>query len=281
MTRERRFIQCDVFTSTPTRGNALAVVIDAEGLSDDEMAAFARWTNLAETTFLLPPDDPTADYRVRIFTPTREMPFAGHPTLGSCSAWLHVGGQPAESGIVRQQCQIGIVEIDQGGDRPAFIAPPTRIDPLPDSDIARIIERLSLPRERLISTALLENGPIWQVFELASANDVLTADSSLVSWPEFHPIGLIGAHDASHECDYEVRMFAPSSGISEDPITGSLNAALAHWFDHQGRLESDLLIAQGTKIARHGRVYIRKDEMTGAIRIGGDTHILIDGCVRI
>ena len=279
MSRQRQFIQCDVFTSTPTKGNALAVILDAEGMSDADMASFARWTNLAETTFLFLPEHPDADYKVRIFTPTREMPFAGHPTLGSCAAWLHAGGKPASVGLVRQECAIGLVDIDLTGARPAFVAPPTTVEALPEENANAIIERLELPISKVAGTALLNNGPVWQVIELATAADVLGVDSSRVRWPEFKAIGLIGKHDGAHECDYEVRMLAPSSGMSEDPITGSLNSALAHWLDNQGRLESNLLIAQGTSIDRHGRVYISNND--SKILIGGETHILVQGSVTI
>ena len=279
MSRQRQFIQCDVFTSTPTKGNALAVILDAEGMSDADMASFARWTNLAETTFLFPPEHPDADYKVRIFTPTREMPFAGHPTLGSCAAWLQAGSTPASVGLVRQECAIGLVDIDLTGARPAFVAPPTTIEALPEENASAIIERLNLNASKLTGTALLNNGPVWQVIELASAADVLSVDSSRVRWPEFKAIGLIGKHDGTHECDYEVRMLAPSSGMSEDPITGSLNSALAHWLDSQGRLEDNLLIAQGTSIDRHGRVYISNND--NKILIGGETHILVQGSVTI
>ena len=279
MSRQRQFIQCDVFTSTPTKGNALAVILDAEGMSDADMASFARWTNLAETTFLFPPEHPDADYKVRIFTPTREMPFAGHPTLGSCAAWIHAGGVPANIGLVRQKCAIGLVDIDLTGVRPAFVAPPTTIETLPEENAKSIIERLELSISKVTGTALLNNGPVWQVIELASATDVLGVDSSLVRWPEFKAIGLIGKHDSAHECDYEVRMLAPSSGMSEDPITGSLNSALAHWLDSQGRLEDNLLIAQGTSIDRHGRVYISNKD--SKILIGGETHILVQGTVTV
>ena len=282
MTRSRRFIQCDVFTSRPTKGNALAVVVDAEGLTEQCMREFAAWTNLAETTFLLPTREPGADYKVRIFTPRREMPFAGHPTLGSCAAWLHCGGVPQAEGVVRQACGVGIVEIDISTAVPAFVAPPTRIEPLADSDREAIVHALSLDPDKIVGGARLDNGPRWQVLELRSADDVLAVDSARVRWPEFQSIGLIGRHRAGAECDYEVRMLAPSSGMSEDPITGSLNSALAHWLQQLGRLQKDLLIAQGTRIERFGRVAIRPDvSVPGRVLIGGESHILIEGTVRL
>lgn len=278
----RRFIQCDVFSSIPTRGNGLAVVIDTEGLSDDDMQGFAAWTNLAETTFLLPPEGPESDYRVKIFTPYQELPFAGHPTLGSCAAWLKSGGVPANPGVVRQACGVGIVEIDISGAVPAFEAPPTRIAPMEAAERDRIIRQLNLREDRITRTATLDNGPVWQVFELASADDVLAADASKVKWPEFKAIGLIGPHPPGSAFDHEVRMLAPSSGMSEDPITGSLNAAIARWMHTEGRAIGELLISQGVKIGRAGRVHIRQDSAEGnRILIGGETQILIEGTLEL
>jgi PhzF family phenazine biosynthesis protein len=280
--QNRRFIQCDVFTSVPTKGNGLAVVVDGEELTDAQMQDFAAWTNLAETTFLMTPTDPTADYKVRIWTPSREMLFAGHPTLGSCASWLQSGGVPKQDGLVRQECGVGIVEIDISGAIPAFVAPPTKITDLADNELQTIIDALQIDRAKIVNTTKLDNGPIWQVLELASAEDVLAIDSSLVKWPAFQSIGLIGAHATGSECDYEVRMLAPSSGMSEDPITGSLNSALAHWLAERGKLEKDLLVAQGTVINRHGRIYVRPDKnIKGRVRIGGETQILIEGTVKL
>ncbi|MEM7209150.1 MAG: PhzF family phenazine biosynthesis protein [Pseudomonadota bacterium] len=277
--KSRRFIQCDVFSPVPTRGNPLAVIVDAEGLSDEQMKTFAAWTNLAETTFLLPPSDPAADYRVRIFTPVREMLFAGHPTLGSCTAWLHFGGVPRSPGVVRQECGIGLVDIDISGEQKAFIAPPTTVEAVDDEMRASILRTLNIPEDAVIDSAQLSNGPVFQVFRLDSAQRVLDVDSSLVRWPQFRSIGLIGAHENSGEIDFEVRHVAPSSGMSEDPITGSLNAAIACWLRDQGSLEKPITIAQGTSIGRYGRVAVtpRGDE----VLIGGDTQIVIDGAVTL
>ena len=267
-----------MFSPIPTQGNGLAVVVDAEGLDDSQLQAFAAWTNLAETTFLLPPEHTAADYRVRIFTPSRELPFAGHPTLGSCAAWLHVGGEPREPGVVRQECGIGIVDIDVTGGL-AFVAPPTTIDPLEQSQLRAITEALGIEPGVIVRSARLDNGPVFPAIHLASADDVLALDSSRVRWPTFDAIGFVGPHPTGSECDYEVRLLAPSSGMSEDPITGSLNAALAFWLREAGLLAEPLTISQGTAIRRHGRVYIRP---TGdSILIGGDTHILIEGDVTL
>jgi PhzF family phenazine biosynthesis protein len=277
----RRFVQCDVFTPTPTLGNALAVVVDAEGVSEQAMRNFAAWTNLAETTFILPPDDPLADYRLRIFTPGREMLFAGHPTLGSCAAWLHCGGQPRQHDVVRQECGIGIVEIDiSDPGRLAFTAPPTEIRPMSEENLERISSALDIAPVQIRNLAELDNGPVWQAIELDSAEAVLSLDSSRVRWPEFRAIGMIGAHPEDAECDFEVRMLAPSSGMSEDPITGSLNSALAHWLQAQGRLAETVTIAQGTVIGRHGRVVVTPQD-DGQVCIGGQTHILIEGTVQL
>ena len=280
--KSRRFIQCDVFSPIPTQGNALAVVVDGQGLSEEQMRRFAAWTNLAETTFLLPPDDPAADYRVRIFTPTREMPFAGHPTLGSCAAWLHTGGVSREPEVVRQECGVGIVEIDiSQKDVLAFAAPPTTIQPMRTDHFEAIVETLEIPREVILQTAQLDNGPVWQVLQLDSAEAVLAVDSSRVRWPTFKAIGLIGAHPPGAECDYEVRMLAPSSGMSEDPITGSLNSAIAHWMRTDGRLPGPITVAQGTVIGRRGRVSIQPGKDESSIHVGGQTHILIQGTVML
>lgn len=275
----RRFAQCDVFSPVVTQGNGLAVVIDAEGLSDGQMQAFASWTNLAETTFLLPPADPTADYRVRIFTPKQELPFAGHPTLGSCAVWLQSGGEPKQPEVARQECGIGIVELDVSSERLAFVAPPTSIEPMPGDELEVLARSMGIGRDVIVDSARLDNGPLFPTLHLASAADVLAVDSSSVTWPEFSAIGLIGAHPDDAECDYEVRLLAPPTGMSEDPITGSLNAALAFWLRDRRLLSGPVTVAQGTVIGRHGRVYIRPDG--DRLLIGGDTHVVIEGTVTL
>ena len=280
--KSRRFVQCDVFSPVPTQGNALAVVVDGQDLSEEQMRRFSAWTNLAETTFLLPPEDPRADYRVRIFTPTREMPFAGHPTLGSCAAWLDAGGVPREPGVVRQECGVGIVDIEIGQAHAlAFRAPSTAIRPMSANQFETIVEALEIPRDIILHTAELDNGPTWQVLQLESAEAVLAVESSRVRWPTFKAIGLIGAQPRGAECDFEVRMLAPSSGMSEDPITGSLVSAIAHWMQAEGRLRGPITIAQGTAIGRRGRVSIRPGKDKGGILVGGQTHILIQGTVTL
>lgn len=277
----RRFVQCDVFSPIPTQGNGLAVVVDADGMSDHQMQKFAAWTNLAETTFLLPPTDTAADYQVRIFTPVREMLFAGHPTLGSCATWLHSGGVPKTTGLVRQECGVGIVEVDVSQPEIlAFAAPPTTIKEMSEERRKAITAALAIPVSAIRHTAELCNGPTWQFFELTTVEQVLALDASKVRWPEFLGIGFIAAHPPGSECDYEVRMLAPSSGMSEDPITGSLNAAIAKWMQSQGRLKSPYLAAQGTSIGRVGRVTVRPDA-SGTAWIGGQVHILIEGHLNL
>ena len=276
---KRRFIQCDVFSKIPGKGNALAVVLDAEGLTTEEMQSFAAWTNLAETTFLLPPSDPNADYRVRIFTTVREMLFAGHPTLGSCMSWLHAGGTPKQSGLVRQECAIGLVDIDVSGDIPAFVAPDTKITEMPTEGRHVRQTAMGLSDDEIKTVTHLDNGPEWYVFELHSAEAVLAVDSSATTWPTHAGTALIGAHPDGSEGEYEVRNMAPSSGMSEDPITGSLNSAIAKWLDHEGRLEGQTLVSQGTNLNREGRVHITKD--AEKIWIGGAVNIIIEGTVDL
>jgi PhzF family phenazine biosynthesis protein len=277
----RRFVQCDVFSPLATKGNGLAVVVDGEGLSDAAMQDFAAWTMLAETTFLTPPTRAGADYKVRIFTPTREMPFAGHPTLGSCAAWLHCGGKPGSDGMVRQECAVGIVAIDVRRPDLAFAAPPTGVAPMPEETRRAIIAALGLPPARILDGVQLSNGPVWNVFELASAADVLAADSGRIRYGDQGYVGLIGAHPPGSECDYEVRLLGPSSGGSEDPITGSLNAAIARWKYGAGAWRGPVTVAQGTCIGRVGRVSIRHDAAGDAVWIGGRTCVLIEGTLHL
>lgn len=279
---KRRFIQCDVFSDIPAKGNGLAVVLECDGLTTEDMQAFAAWTNLAETTFLLPPSSDDADYQVRIFTPNKEMLFAGHPTLGSCMSWLHAGGKPRDPKLVRQECKIGIIDIDVSADRPAFLAPTTDIAPMPAAARALRLTAMGLNETDAKSTVHLNNGPEWFLFELHSAEAVLAVDSRTTTWPQHAGTTLIGAHPAGADCAYEVRNIAPSSGMSEDPITGSLNAAIAQWLLHEDRLQEDMLIAQGTQIGREGRVSFRRDTGDPAkVWIGGAVNVLIEGTVDI
>lgn len=280
--RQRRFLQVDVFSNRASKGNGLAVVVDADDLSTEQMQAFAAWTNLAETTFLLPPTDDRADYRVRIFSPAKEMAFAGHPTLGSCMAWLHCANAPKDPKTVRQECQIGLVDIDISKPDPAFIAPPTAMAPMPSSEQSRLIAAMGIDPSVVKTAIILDNGPNWNLFELHSAADVLAVDADKTRWPEHAGLALIGAHKGTSDIDFEVRNIAPSSGMSEDPITGSLNAALARWMLETGRLTADSVAAQGTCIGREGRVEYRLDpSRPNDVLIGGAVQIMIDGTLTL
>ncbi len=265
----------------PTKGNGLAVVLDGEDLDIRQMQEFAAWTNLAETTFLFPPTTPAADYRVRIFTPAREMPFAGHPTLGSCAAWLRSGGKPLAPGSVVQECGVGLVTIDVSGDVPAFAAPPTTIESLSTERLRAITEALLIAPGRIERAVQLSNGPVWQVLQLKSAEDVLAADSSRTRYPQFLGIGLIGPTPAGSETQFEVRMLSPSSGMLEDPITGSLNAAIGCWMYSTGRWSDPVVVAQGTCIGRKGRVFLRHHAPSKTVWVGGNVCHLIEGTLML
>lgn len=276
----RRFVQVDVFTATPLKGNALAVVVDGAGLSDAEMADFARWTNLSETTFLLPPTDPAADYRVRIFTPGGELPFAGHPTLGSAHAFLASGGDVKKPGEVVQQCAIGLVRVKREGARLAFAAPPLqRSGPVDDAALrAQALAALRIAPLALLDLVWVDNGPGWMAARLPDAAAVLALRPDFVAMQGLK-LGVVGAHAAGSECQFEVRAFVPDLGVPEDPVTGSLNAGLALWLQAAGLAGDSYVAAQGAALGRAGRVHVRREgEVTW---IGGDVTPLIHGQVRL
>ncbi|MCR1783189.1 PhzF family phenazine biosynthesis protein [Nocardioides carbamazepini] len=274
----REFRQVDVFSAAPLLGNPLAVVHGADGMSAEEMQRFARWTNLSETTFLLAPTDPAADYRVRIFTTEEELPFAGHPTLGSAHAWLEAGGVPAGERVV-QECGVGLVRLRRDGGRLAFAAPDLiRSGPVEEQLAVRIAAGLRVDRADIVDLAWADNGPGWVAVRLASADAVLALTPSLADLPG--KIGVVGPYPDGAECAVEVRAFVTdeTSG-TEDPVTGSLNASLAQWLAG-GVLPASYVAAQGTVIGRRGRVHVDTDA-DGAIWVGGDTLTTIRGTVAL
>jgi PhzF family phenazine biosynthesis protein len=279
-TVSRRFSQLDVFTATALRGNPLAVVHDATGLSDAQMADFARWTNLSETTFLLPPTAPEADYRVRIFTPGGELPFAGHPTLGSCHAWLAAGGQPRTPGVVVQECEVGLVRVKRDGARLAFAAPPLRRSgPADDALRLQVAGALGLDPAQLLALEWVDNGPGWVAALLPDAATVLALRPDFALMRELK-LGVVGPHPAGSDCQFEVRAFVPGLGVPEDPVTGSLNAGLAQWLIGSGRAPARYLAAQGAALGRAGRVHVVQDA-DGTVWIGGDVAACISGTLTL
>lgn len=274
-----RFTQLDVFTAVPLRGNPLAVVHDADGLSDAQMAAFARWTNLSETTFLLTPTDTAADYRVRIFTPGGELPFAGHPTLGSAHAWLAAGGDAKRPGEVVQQCGVGLVRVTRDGARLAFAAPPLRRQGPADGDTrAQVAAALRLADSDLLAVEWVDNGPGWVAAQLADADAVLRLQPDFAAMRGLK-LGVVGAYPAGAECAFEVRAFVPGLGVPEDPVTGSLNAGLAQWLIGSGRAPARYVASQGLALGRAGRVHVAQDGDT--VWIGGDIAPCISGTVQL
>jgi PhzF family phenazine biosynthesis protein len=282
--QSRNFKQVDVFTTSPYRGNPLAVVLDGSGLSTAEMQHFTNWTNLSECTFLLPPTPEglaaDADYRVRIFCPGRELPFAGHPTLGSCHAWLEAGGVPRGERVV-QECGVGLVTLRRDGQRLAFAAPPLiKSGPLPEEDVALIARGLGVARSDITTHAWCDNGPNWRGVMLHSAEQVLTLkpDGAVLAGLD---IGVVGPHPAGSDTAFEVRAFFPgNNGLCEDPVTGSLNAALAQWLIGAGLAPGRYVAAQGTVMAREGRVHIERDA-SGTVWVGGQSVTCINGSVHL
>jgi len=276
--RSYRFCEVNVFSADPLGGNPLAVVHDAEGLSDARMAALARWTNLSETTFLLAPKDAGADYHVRIFTPGGELPFAGHPTLGTCHAWLAKGGTPRQKTVVVQECGIGLVRVRCDGPRLEFAAPPVRRSgPLEPEIRTKIARALALQPSDIVHHQWVDNGPGWCAVMLRSARQVLALKPD---WAVLDPLklGVLGPHDSGHDAAFEVRAFVGGSGY-EDPVTGSLNASLAQWLIGAGIAEPSYVAAQGAALQRAGRVHLRRDG--DDIWVGGDVVTVVDGEIRI
>jgi PhzF family phenazine biosynthesis protein len=274
---QRPFSQVDVFSSEPFGGNPVAVVLDGSGLSAGQMQLAANWTNLSETTFVLPPTDPGADYQVRIFTPSAELPFAGHPTLGTCHAWLESGHEPRQPGVVVQQCGAGLVRIRRR-DMLGFAAPPLiRSGPVSEPLLEQVAGQLRIARADIAAAAWADNGPGWIAILLDSAEavlDVRPGDGDL-------DVGLAGPFPPGSECAFEVRAFFPAGGKSvEDPVTGSLNASLAQWLLSSGRASAPYVASQGTVLGRRGRVHIDASE-DGTIWVSGGTVTRISGEISL
>jgi PhzF family phenazine biosynthesis protein len=273
----RSFRQVDVFTATPYRGNPLAVVDAADDLTTEQMQRFASWTNLSETTFLLAPGE-GADYRVRIFTPSRELPFAGHPTLGSCHAWLEAGGLPRQPGVVIQECGAGLIPIRVGADGLAFAAPPlVRSGPVDDATAGRVAAILGIDRDDIVDLQWADNGPGWIAALLASAEAVLAIQPQ----PGDLDVGVAGPHQPGGPAAFEVRAFFPAGGVTyEDPVTGSFNASLAQWLLSTGRAQAPYRARQGTAVGRSGEVRITQDP-DGQVFVGGDVVTCVSGSVEL
>jgi PhzF family phenazine biosynthesis protein len=282
----RRFAQVDVFGSGPCSGNPVAVVLDAEGMTDPEMQRFARWTNLAETTFVLPPTRPEADYRVRIFTPVLELPFAGHPTLGTCHAWLEAGGEAAHPDEIAQECEAGLVRIRRekraersspripGTSAFAFAAPPmVRSGAASNEDRAKVAEALDVDPAEMLAVEWVDNGPGWITALFESAERVLELRPGALDFD----LGAVGFHPPDSPAAIELRAWAPVNGLAtEDPVTGSLNASVAQWLLGSGRLTAPYLAHQGTAIDRAGRIHVTQGP-DGTTWIGGATETVIAG----
>lgn len=274
----RAFAQVDVFSSEPLGGNPVAVVLDAEGLSGAEMQRLAHWTNLSETTFVLPPGDPGADYRVRIFTPVTELPFAGHPTLGSCHAWLEAGGAARAEGVVVQECGAGLVPVRSGASGLAFAAPPLlRSGPVDEPTVAHVAALLGLERGEIADSQWVDNGPGWLAVLLDSAERVL----ELRPGPVDLDIGVVAPLPPGSAEAFEVRAFFPKEGATvEDPVTGSLNASLAGWLISGGWATAPYVARQGTALGRSGRVHVERDD-DGTIWVGGATVTRVAGTLEL
>jgi PhzF family phenazine biosynthesis protein len=284
----RPFRQVDVFTTTPYRGNPVAVVLDGEGLAAEEMQRFTRWTNLSEATFVLPPTEPDADYRVRIFTSASataargsaasELAFAGHPTLGTCHAWLEASGSPRQADAVVQECGVGLVPVRRTADGLAFAAPPLiRSGPVEESLVQHVASVLRVDRSVIVDAAWADNGPGWLAVLLASADAVLELEPGFVDLD----LGVVGPYPEGSPQAFEVRAFFPKHGATaEDPVTGSLNASLAQWLLGTGRATAPYVSSQGTVLGRSGRVHISRDA-DGTIWVGGATVTCVTGQVEL
>jgi len=274
----RPFRLVDVFGTGPFTGNPLPVVANSDGLSKEEMQGIARWFNHSETTFLLPATDPKADYRVRIFTIAQELPFAGHPTLGSAHAWLEGGGQPKRDGVVVQECGAGLITIRRDPARLAFAAPPLIRGGQPtESEIAQVADILRIERTAIVDATWADNGPGWIAVMLESADAVLAVEPAC-NYAGQIDIGIVGPRAPGAETAFEIRaiFYDPQGTLIEDPVTGSLNASVGQWLFATGRVSGPYVAAQGTRLGRTGRVYVERD-VDGQVWVGGATHTLFSG----
>jgi PhzF family phenazine biosynthesis protein len=277
----REFAQVDVFSHTPYLGNPVAVVLEADGLTDDEMARVARWTNLSETTFVLTPTDPAADYRLRIFTPGGELPFAGHPTLGSAHAWLEAGGASKNPGVIIQECGAGLVKLlavpaDDGRLQLSFQAPETvHSGPVAPEVLAEIVEALGIEPAEIVAHQVVDNGPGWVCMQLESAEKVLSAAPKFKEGSSMM-LGLVARTPHGADTQFELRAFAPKIGVYEDPVTGSLNASVAQWLYRTGVVSGSYLASQGSRVGRNGIIAITQDSES-QVWVGGPTVTCIKG----
>ena len=278
--RSRNFAQVDVFSPTPYLGNPVAVVLDGTGLDDAAMQRVARWTNLTETTFLLPPTASGADYRVRIYTPVGEVPFAGHPTLGSAHAWLEHGGIPHRENHVIQECEVGLVEVRRGDGVLSFAAPPTRRSgELDETYVAQIVQAFGITREQICAHQWVDNGPGWAVIQFATAEEVLRLEPDFTQIPTAM-VGAIGAYPAGSRDAFELRTFAPGVSTFEDPICGSMNASVGQWLLRTGQVATGYTVSQGTRLGRTGQVTITIDDH-GTVWCGGATTTCFRGTANL
>ena len=269
MSATRRFMQVDVFSSRPYMGNPVAVVIDGDGIPDDDMQRVARWTNLSETTFICAPTHPDADYRLRIFTPGGELPFAGHPTLGSAHAWLESGGVPQNPERIVQEVTAGLVRVRRG-DVLSFAAPPMRKDgPLDEAHVQEIADAFGIERSRILEHQWVDNGPGWSVVRLANAEEVLQLEPDLAKIPN-GMVGAIGDYPEGSEFAYEMRTFAPAVGVAEDPVCGSMNASVGQWIASTESGPTSYRVSQGSRIGRAGAIDVSSDS-DGTVWVGGGT----------
>ena len=273
----RAFQLVDVFNTGAFTGNPLAVVFDADDLTTSAMQTMTRWLNLSETAFLLRPSSPKADYRVRIFTLDREMPFAGHPTLGSCHAWLSNGGQPANASEIVQECGAGLVAIRRSAELLSFAAPPLiRGGAVDESRLVEIAAFLRIDRSRIVDAQWADNGPGWIVVLFASADEVMALEPAH-DHPTRLDVGVVGPHPAGSSVSFELRAFFTDhqGAVREDPVTGSLNASTAQWLLSSGRASAPYIAAQGTCVGRSGRIHIHHDSR--GVWVGGRTATLFSG----